>query len=208
MVKIDFKKTLSKLYGASAKTPSTIEVPEMQFFMIDGEGDPNTSEQFQNAIQALYSAAFTLKFLFFKKDKPEGFFEYVVPPLEGLWWMKGGKAPDETRKGAWNWTMMIMTPEFYTPAMAAEAIAEANKKKPLPALKDIRFERFEEGRCAQIMHIGSYASERPTIEKLHGYIADAGAVPRGLHHEIYLSDPRRVPEERWKTIVRHPMRER
>ena len=207
MAKIDFKKTLSSLYSASSTKVSTIDVPSMNYLMIDGTGNPNDSQSFQDSVEALYSAAYTLKFLFHKKEKPEGFFEYVVPPLEGLWWMKGYKPFDMERKQDWLWTMMIMLPAFYSPHMVQRAVQAAMEKKQLPMLNEIRVEPFKEGTCAQLLHIGPYSDEGPTLERLHGFIIENGYMQHGKHHEIYLSDPRRGSPEKWQTILRQPIRQ-
>lgn len=203
--KIDIKKTRKDLYRPSAKTPGIVEVPPMNFLMIDGKGDPNHSERFQQAIEALYGLAYTLKFWYKQREKPPGYHEYVVPPMEGLWWMGDNTGFDPEAKDEWEWTIMIMQPGFFTEAVVAEAKAELSAKKNPAALGDVYFERFEEGKAAQIMHIGPFSEEPATIERLHAFIEETGHIFRGKHHEIYLSDPRRTAPEKLKTVLRHPI---
>ena len=202
MPKVDFKKELKQYYSASKITPAIIDVPKMNFIQIDGTGDPNTSQSFQKAVEALYGIAYTLKFSF-KDAPPKGYFEFVVPPLEGLWWMDGPFDPDA--KDKWKWTLMIMQPDFVTAKLVEKAIEILKQKKPSPALADIRYESYKEGLAAQIMHIGPYAEEGPTIEKLHEFVRSQGYTLHSKHHEIYLSDPRRTAPEKLKTILRHPI---
>ncbi|MBN2212392.1 MAG: GyrI-like domain-containing protein [Sedimentisphaerales bacterium] len=201
MEKLDVKKMLSHLYKAMAKKCVIVDVPAMKFLMIDGQGDPNTVPEFHQAMEALYGTAYTAKFqLKFAKVGPE----YVVPPLEGLWWMKGG-GWDQNRRDLWQWTAMIMQPDHIKDKHVKQAIEELRRKKNPPALDKLRFEKFDEGRCAQVLHIGPYDAEGPTIEKLHTFIGDEGYVLRGKHHEIYMGDPRRTAPEKLKTIIRQPV---
>ncbi len=202
MKKIDYKKQLKHLYGPSAKQVEAVEVPQMNFLMIDGKGDPNTAKSFSDAVEALYPVAYTLKFMV--KKGAMGI-DYGVLPLEGLWWADDMSAFSTGNKDAWKWTLMIMQPEFITSDMANEAIEEvARKKKPI-ALPLLRFEAFKEGRSAQILHIGPFAEEGPAIAKVHAFIEASGARMTGKHHEIYLSDMRRTAPEKWKTIIRQPL---
>jgi hypothetical protein len=207
MTKLDLRKDLKHLYQPSAKAPVLVDVPEMQFLMLDGRGDPNASEEFQGAIMALYSVAYTLKFAV--KKGPLAL-DYPVMPLEGLW---GADTPiasieafEATDKSQWRWTLMIMTPEAITEELVTQAAAEAAKKKELPLLGRLRLETFHEGLSAQIMHLGPYAEERPALEKLHAFAREQGYELHGKHHEIYLGDPRRTAPERLKTVLRHPVR--
>jgi hypothetical protein len=202
MAKIDFKKHLKHLYQPSAKEAVVVDVPEMNFLMIDGAGDPNTSQEYQDAIEALYAVAFTLKFMV-KKQDPE--VDYVVPPLEGLWWAQEMDAFAMGDKDAWEWTAMIMQPEVVTRELVDEAVREVARKKDPPALPKIRFESYPEGLSVQIMHIGPYSEEAPTIQKLHAFAQQNGYQLRGKHHEIYLSDPRRTAPDRLKTVIRQPV---
>jgi len=202
MKKIDFKKEFKHLYGSSAKKVEVVEVPRMKFLMIDGEGDPNTAESYSNAIEALYSLSYALKFMV---KKGEWGVDYGVMPLEGLWWADDMSAFTEGNKDTWKWTMMIMQPEFITPNMVESARQEVGCKKNPVALSLVRLEAFTEGKAAQIMHIGPFSEEEPTIEKVHAFIKNTGSRRRGKHHEIYLSDIRRAAPEKWKTIIRQPL---
>ena len=203
MDKIDFKKELAHLYNPPSREFSLVEVPDMQFLMLDGHGDPNTEPAYQEAVEVLYAVAYKLKFMSKKQFEKD----YVVPPLEGLWWA----ADMETftvnlDKSAWDWTMMIMQPEWITPEMFAQAVAEVQKSKALPVLSKMRLERYAEGLSVQILHIGSYDDEAPTLARLHReFIPQNGYVEAGKHHEIYLSDPRKVAPEKLKTVLRQPV---
>jgi hypothetical protein len=202
MEKIDFKKTLKHLYQPSVKEIVRVDVPEMNFLMVDGEGNPNNSKSFSDAIEALYSVSYTLKFMV---KKGEMGVDYGVLPLEALWWADDMSAFASGDKDAWKWTIMVMQPEFITREMFKEAMeAVARKKKPV-SLPLVRFEPFKEGKAAQVLYIGPFTEEGPTIEKVHRFIEDNGSHRVGKHHEIYLNDMRRVAPEKWKTIVRQPM---
>ena len=202
MDKIDLKKELKNLYSPSGKEVAVVDVPKMNFLMVDGQGDPNTSKSYMEAIQALFSVSYTLKFMI-KKEKG---IDYAVMPLEGLWWVDDMSKFSMTNKDAWKWTAMIAQPEFVTKDMVARAIEQAGKKKALPALSKMRFESVSEGLSAQIMHTGPYSAEAPTIEKIHAFIKDNGYKMAGKHHEIYLSDPSRTAPERLKTVIRQPIK--
>jgi hypothetical protein len=203
MSKIDYKKELKHLYQPSAKKFQVVDVPPMNFLMIDGHGDPNTAQEYQDAVEALYGVAYKLKFI----SKKESGKDYVVPPLEGLWWAGDMETfTAQCDKSAWDWTMMIMQPEWITPAMVEEAVAQVEKAKGLPALSRLRLETYLEGLAVQIMHIGSYNDEGPTIASMHTFAAENGYALAGKHHEIYLSDPRRVAPEKLKTVLRQPVR--
>jgi len=201
--KIDFKRTLKTFYAPSSKSFSIVDVPPMQFLMIDGHGDPNTASAYQEAVEALYAVAYGVKFV----SKRELDRDYVVPPLEGLWWAKDIQAFISRGKGSWDWTMMIMQPEWVTAATVEAALARAGESKDLPALPKLRLETYHEGLSVQILHLGSYDDEAPTILRMHAEFMPAqGLVPAGKHHEIYLSDPRRVAPEKLKTVLRQPVR--
>jgi hypothetical protein len=202
MEKINFKQQLKHLYKPSVKKVEIVNVPKMNFFMVDGEGDPNTSKSFSDAIEALYPVSYTLKFMV---KKGQMAIDYGVLPLEALWWSDDMSAFSAGNKDAWKWTVMIMQPEFITHNMVNEAIEEVARKKSPLSLPFVRFETFQEGKAAQIMHIGPFSEEGPTIEKVHKYIDDNGSSKVGKHHEIYLSDIRRAAPAKWKTIVRQPM---
>jgi hypothetical protein len=203
MNKVDFKKQLKHLYKPSKKEFSVVDVPAMQFLMVDGHGDPNTTQSYQDALEALYAVAYKIKFA----SKKELEKDYTVPPLEGLWWAEDLNAFTVARdKSQWDWTMMIMQPDWITLAMFDEACAVVKKKKDPAALPKLRLESYEEGLSVQIMHIGSYDDEAPTLHKLHHEFMPAnGYAFNGKHHEIYLSDPRRVAPEKMKTVLRQPV---
>ncbi len=178
----------------------------MKFLMIDGQGDPNNSQEFQDALSALYGITFTLKFSFKKGEKPEGYFEHVAQPPEGLWWVDDMREFSLKRKDEWKWTLMIMQPDFITEDMVKNAGNELKKKNDSSAISKTRFENFQEGLSAQIMHIGPYSAEEPTIEKIHRFIRESGYELRGKHHEIYIGDPRRTAPEKLKTVIRQPVK--
>ena len=202
MQKIDFKKRLGALYSAPAKAPVLIEVPEMSFIMIDGAGDPNTSERFKQAVEALFSVSYALKFLV--KKGPLGI-DYGVLPLEGVWWAGDMSAFTSADKASWKWTLMIMQPEFVGRELFEEARAQVRNKKGLPAVDLLRLESFREGFSAQLLHVGPFSEEGPTVRRLHQYIEENGYRRRGKHREIYLSDLRRAAPEKLKTIIRQPI---
>ena len=202
MGKIDFKKELKYLYRSSAKQVETVAVPKMNFLMVDGQGDPNTSQNFQDAIGVLYPLSYTLKFMI---KRGEIGIDYGVLPLEGLWWSDDMSSFSVKNKDGWKWTLMIMQPELVTKQMVQEAIENVKAKKNPTSLPLVRFEAFEEGKVAQIMHIGPFSEEGPTVEKVHSFIEKGGSQRVGKHHEIYLSDIRRAAPEKWKTIIRQPM---
>lgn len=194
------------LYKASAREPEIVRVPEIGFVMIDGHGDPNTSTEYADAIQTLYSLSYTLKFTL---NKELGL-QYRVAPLEGLWWADDMVEFSQERKGDWSWTMMIAQPDEVTADRFEGAREEVGRKKDLPALPKARLERLEEGPSAQILFIGPYSDEGPTIARLHAFIREHGYSFEGSrqkHHEIYLSDPRRSAPEKWRTIIRQPFTE-
>jgi hypothetical protein len=204
MPKIDFKKELKHLYRPSAKEFAVVDVPPMQFLMADGHGDPNTAKEYQDAIEALYAVAYKLKFMS-KREKGE---DYVVPPLEGLWWAEDMETFTTMRdKSAWDWTMMIMQPEWITQEMFEEVVRQVEKQKGLPALPELRLDAYHEGLSVHILYIGSYDAEGPTIARMHHeFMPRNGYEPAGKHHEIYLSDPRKVAPEKLKTVIRQPIR--
>ena len=189
------------LYGPPVGRPVVVNVPEMAFLMIDGEGDPNTARQYQDALEALFSASYTLRFAVKKSCG----FEYRVSPLEGLWWSDDPNDFQAGRKSNWRWTAMIRQPDEVTREEVDAAIAAAGVRKPLPALSWIRFGRFNEGECAQVMYMGPYSAEGPAIKRLHEFIAASGYRLAGKHHEIYLGDPRRAAPEKLRTVIRQPV---
>jgi hypothetical protein len=203
ITKVDLKKELKSLYQPSAKQPEILEVPKMNFLMMDGSGNPNTSPGYQKTVEALYGVAYTLKFASKKMLEQD----YAVMPLEGLWWgtPMGQHTFGEEDKDQFQWTMMIMQPDFITSEMVNQAIAQVKAKKGLESLDQMRYEAFTEGLSVQILYYGSYDDEGPTIANMHQFAFDQGYRLRGKHHEIYLSDPRRTSPEKLKTILRHPI---
>jgi len=204
VAKLDLKKEYRQLYNPSAKECSIVDVPEMQFLMIDGTGDPNTSAAYAEAIEALYAMSYTLKFL----SKMTDSVDYTVMPLEGLWWTPNIAEFSMEDKSAWEWTAMIVQPDHITAAHVATATEEVRRKKDPPALDQMRFEPHREGLAVQIKYFGPYADEAPTIIRLHQFATDSGYELRGKHHEIYLSDPRRTAPENLRTVIRQPVEER
>lgn len=197
MPKIDLKKELKTFYTAPKK-PELVDVPLMNYLLVDGQGDPN-GEEFRQAMEALYSVSYTLKFMAKKAGN-----DYTVMPPEGLFWAEDMNSFAIGDKNAWKWTLMIAQPEFITEEMFLEALGETRKKKGLAV--EPRFEPYHEGLSAQIMHIGPYAQEAATIKMLHEFIKENGYQFNGRHHEIYLSDPRRSALEKIKTIIRQPVK--
>ena len=202
ILKLDLKRKYRHLYNPTPKAVTLIEAPAFNFLMVDGAGDPNTAPEYEAAVNALYSVAYTLKFMIKKSDKP---IDYTVMALEGLWWSDDMSSFVVARKDDWKWTMMILQPECVTPEWVNRAVAEAARKRDLAALPKLRFESYQEGLCAQIMHIGPYADEGPTIATVHAFISANGYRPNGKHHEIYLSDPRKTAPALMKTIFRQPI---
>ena len=202
MSKVDFKKQLKHLYAPSAKEFSLVEVPAMNFLMIDGRGDPNTAAEYLQAVEALYPVAYKLKFM----SKKELGRDYAVPPLEGLWWADDMGDFVARRKERWIWTMMIMQPDWITPAMFDEARGQVARAKHPPALAKIRLEPYDEGLAVQILHLGSYDDEGPVLARLYDeFMPQNGYVMAGKHHEIYLGDPRKTAPEKLKTVLRQPV---
>lgn len=202
MITLDLKKQLKPFYTSSAKQPEVVTVPPLPCLMIDGTGDPNTAQAYKDAVGALYSVAYSLKFAF-KKGRG---IDYPVMPLEGLWWTDDMATFSTDDKSNWLWTMLIVMPDVVTEADVAQTVADLKIKKPSPALDLIRLATFDEGEAAQIMHIGPYSTEAPNIARLHEFIAAQGCALSGRHHEIYLGDPNRSAPEKLKTIIRQPMR--
>jgi hypothetical protein len=197
---IDYKAQMRKLYKPAADGVELVDVPQMNFAMIDGQGDPNTAPEYQDAVEALFSVSYALKMQIKKTDA----IDYGVMPLEGLWWADDMSRFSVERKSEWKWTMMIHQPSPVTRKAFEKAYADVKAKKEPAALGKMRFEAFAEGRSAQKLHIGPFADEGPAIKAVHDRIAAIGAKLRGKHHEIYLSDIRKAAPERWKTIIRQP----
>jgi hypothetical protein len=201
MEKFDLGKELKPLYSPPKGKFVAVDVPKLQFLMIDGTGDPNKAQSYKDALEALYSVAYTAKFMI--KLGPRKI-DFRVMPLEGLWWSDDMDDFRKARKDRWHWTMMIAMPDVVTKADFRAAMAKAAEKKELPALKLLRLEPFREGKAMQTLYFGPYADEGPTIAALHGAIVDAGQKLRGKHHEVYMSDPRRTAPAKLKTIIRQP----
>jgi len=202
MTKLDLRKELKRYYTAKRK-PELIDVPEGKFLTILGKGDPN-GEEYQRAMMALYGVSYTLKF----DRKAEGR-DYNVMHLEGLWWVDGGvfDLNDPAPREQWRWKSMIRQPDFITDEMVEEVRPGVWEKRG-PKVDEVKLESFHEGLSAQVMHVGPYSEEGPTIQLLHDYITEQGYRMRGDHHEIYMSDPRRSKPEKLKTIIRHQIEKR
>jgi len=212
MKTLELKKELKYLYAPSAKKIEIVKIPKLQFLMIDGRiekgKEPGNSPSFADATQALYSVAYPLKFMF-KKRKTNPI-DYPVMPLEGLWGLQDVKQ-DVTKKDNWSYTLMITQPDIVTQDIFAEMVDQVRRKKgDSPALSKLRLAHFEEGVCVQVMHIGPYATEPVTIERMRAYALENGyqdnVGPNGLHHEIYIGDPRKAAPEKLKTVLRHPLK--
>jgi hypothetical protein len=199
--KVDLKKELKNLYNPSAKEVSVVDVPAMNFLVVNGESAP-ASPQYRAAIEALFSVAYTLKFTV-KKSKG---IDYSVMPLESLWWVDDMSKFSAYRKDEWKWTAMIMQPKYATSDNFNLAVEQVKKKKNPIALPKVRFESFKEGPSAQIMYVGPFSAEGPIIEKIHAHIQNGGHELSGKHHEIYLNNPATTAPEKLKTIIRQPMK--
>lgn len=204
MSKIDFTKELRQLYKPPADDFTVVDVPPLHYLMLDGAGDPNTAPAYTAAVETLYAVAYRAKFI----SKNELDRDYVVPPLEGLWWAEDMRSFTSARdKSSWSWTMMLFLPEWITPAIYTRARDDVGRKKAPANLAALRMEEFCEGLVAQIMHIGPYDDEGPTLARLHQeWLPQHGYAERGKHHEIYLSDPRRAAPTKMRTVLRQPIR--
>lgn len=198
VVETDLRKELKHLYTASS-TPKLVDVPPLSFLMIDGTGDPQ-APAFAQAMQALYTTAYALKF----RLKALGV-EHTVMPSEGLWSNPDPSGWNPENIATWSWTLMIAQPPAVSEELVRETLDDLGKKKDLPPLRFVRLETLAEGRAAQVLHVGPYATEPDTIARLHAFIHEEGMAPAGRHHEIYLGDPRRTAPERLKTILRQPV---
>ena len=207
----DFKKEYKEFYMPAAR-PSIVTVPPMNYIAVRGEGDPNAEDgAYKQAIGLLYGIAFTIKMSKKGDHRIEGFFDYVVPPLEGFWWQDGVKWIDYARKDRFQWISVIRLPDFVTKKDFDWAVAEATRKKKTDFSR-AEFLTCDEGLCVQCLHIGSYDDEPATVEQMHRYMEELGyaldITEQRLHHEIYLSDVRKVAPEKLKTVIRHPIRAR
>ena len=205
----DFKKEYRDLYQPKTR-PSLIEVPPMRFLSVEGSGDPNEQGgAYQHALELLYGVAYTLKMSYKTDHTIAGFYQYVVPPLEGFWWQEGLRGVDYTNKAGFRWVSVIRVPEFVTDADFAWAIEVATAKKKLD-FSPVRLVEIDEGLCVQCLHKGPYDSEPKTVESMHEFAASQGFMPdfsdTRRHHEIYLSDPRKSAPDKMKTVIRHPIR--
>ena len=201
--KIDFKKSLDS-YQAPRGQFRVLDVPDMQYLMIDGHGDPNTTPAYSEALSALYPVAYKLKFI----SKRELERDYVVPPLEGLWWADDMDAFTVSRdKSRWDWTMMLMVPDWISREEFHSAVEQAGARNRPARLDDVRFETLSEGRCVQTLHYGSFDDEGPVVERLHNeFIPENGLREDGKHHEVYFSDFRKVAPDKLRTLLRQPVR--
>ena len=201
-MKLDFKKELKDLYNPKPGKFTLVKVPKLQYLMVDGQGDPNKVIEYQEAVEALFSVSYTLKF----HSKNELGKDYVVPPLEGLWWSDDFDDFRSRRKNNWSWTMMIMVPDWLGKNEFKEAVNTVSSKKPDIKVDRLRLETLTEGLSVQIMHIGSYDDETPTLLKLHDeWLPENGLKERLKHHEIYIGDPRKTPAAKLKTVLRQPV---
>ena len=205
----DFKKEYKEFYMPK-NTPSIVTVPKMNYVAIRGSGNPNDEDgEYKKAISLLYGIAFTIKMSKKGSHQMDGFFDYVIPPLEGFWWQDGIDGIDYSHKESFNWISAIRLPDFVTKAEFDWAVSEATAKKKEDFSK-AEFFTYDEGLCVQCMHIGSYDDEPATVEAMHRYADEQGYVlditSDRRHHEIYLSDARKVPPEKLKTVIRHPIR--
>jgi hypothetical protein len=199
MPKLDFVKTY-KSYYKTGKKPEIVEFEEIPYVSIEGKGEP-AGQEFVSKIEALYPLAYGIKKICKQQDM-----DFGVPKLEGLWWVEGDIPALEVPREEWCWKLLIRMPDYVTDEMMDIAQAEVLKKKKIELVKDISFEKIKEGKCAQITHIGPYATEPETIDTLLGYISENGLSVSGLHHEVYLSDPRKTVPEKLKTIIRYPVK--
>ena len=205
----DYKKEYKEFY-MPPKKPTIVEVPTMNYIAIRGQGDPNDENgEYKQTLSLLYGIAFTIKMSYKGSHKIQGYFEYVIPPLEGFWWQENTKGMDYTRKQDLHFISMIRLPDFVTKEDFDWAVQEATKKKKMDFSK-VEFLSVNEGLCVQCMHIGSYDEEPETVEYMHRYLKENGYVldfsEKRMHHEIYLSDPRRCDPMKLKTVIRHPIR--
>lgn len=205
----DFKKEYKEFYMPKCK-PEIVDVPKANYIAVRGKGNPNEEGgAYQQAVGVLYALAYTLKMSYKTDYRMEGFFEYVVPPLEGFWWQDGIDGVDYSKKDLFNWISVIRLPDFVTERDFAWAVETATKKKKLDC-SIAEYLTIDEGTCVQIMHIGPFDDEQKTVSIMDAYIKDNGYEndfrDGRLHHEIYLSDARKVAPEKWKTVIRHPIR--
>ena len=200
MTKIDFKREFKHLYSPPKGKFSIVDVPAMVFLMVDGVGYPVGNPSYEQALQILYGVSYGLKFASKSQGK-----DYVVPPLEGLWWMEDMSQFSIEKKDEWEWMMMILQPEWVTRDMLDAVISDVAQKKDLPSMDKLRFEIYHEGLSVQTFYVGSYSEEGPTITSMHSFVEKEGYLLRGKHHEIYLYDARKTAPEKLKTVIRQPI---
>ncbi len=207
----DFKKEYKEFYLPPSR-PEIVTIPSFNFIAVRGKGNPNESDgEYSKALNRLYGIAYTIKMSKKGSRQIKGYFDYVVPPLEGFWWQDGTDGVDYTRKESFNWISIIRLPDFVTKEDFDWAVSEASRKKK-DDFSNVEFLTIEEGLCVQCMHIGPYDDEPATVDRMHAFAEEQGYEPdfsdRRLHHEIYLSDPRKIDPEKMKTVIRHPVRKR
>ena len=208
--KVDFKKESQAGYQETIK-PAIIDLTAIPFIMVDGKGDPNTSADYKQAVELLYALSYAIKMSPKRGDVPNGYFDYVIPPLEGLWQIKAGENPtgNDLDKSNFSWTAMIRQPDFVTSEVFEHTLLIVSQKKPDLDILRARLSTFSEGLCGQVLHIGTYDDEPETIKRLDDFIKTSGyrvdISETRRHHEIYLNDPRRTAPEKLKTIIRHPI---
>jgi hypothetical protein len=205
----DYKKEYKEFYMPAA-TPGLVTVPPMNYIAVAGQGDPNAPDsEYKQSIGLLYGVAYTLKMSKMTDHRMDGYFDFVVPPLEGFWWQEGASGMDYGRKEDFRFLSAIRLPDFVTPADVTWAVETATVKRKMD-FSPVQFCAMDEGLCVQCLHVGPYDDEPETVERMHRYMTEQGCVlditDQRRHHEIYLSDARRVPPEKWKTVVRHPVK--
>jgi hypothetical protein len=200
--KLDLRKRHEDLYDATPDATLLVMVPPLDYIMVDGEGDPNTAVAFPLAVESLFALAYGLKFAMRAGSPPV---DYQVMPLEGLWWSDDPSGFSTERRDQWKWTLMILVPDLVTQDLFLQTVAEVEKKKPLTMLRRVRLQRLDEGRSAQVLHVGPYTAEGESIAKILAFASDHEYRMHGKHHEIYLNDPKRTPPAKLRTILRHPV---
>lgn len=206
MSRIDYTKELDWLYKGSVKKPDFVDVPSFNFLMIDGSGDPNRSKFFREAMYLVFNVAWTIKTLPGHKQKSPGYFDYVIPPIEGLWWTDSGKFSWQ-RKNDWKWTIMIMQPEFVDRKLVEDVVLELSERKPDRLYAKVRFDNYHEGICVKMLHNNLYQNIPETLDKMSQLLKVKGLVDSGKVHEIFLTDPRKIPADNYRTLLRIPVKQ-
>jgi hypothetical protein len=202
MSKLDLKQEQKAFYNPPSSNPVVVEIPPMNFLMVDGHGDPNTAPDYKAAIEAIFPLAYAIKFAVKKRQG----LDYAVMPLEGLWWADDMASFTNGNKSAWDWTVMIRQPDFIEAALVEEMREQVARKSNPAWLGKLRFDMVHEGMCVQMMHHGPFSAEGPNIAWMHRYAEEQGCANNGKHHEIYLSDMRRTAPEKLKTVLRQPIK--